>query len=63
MGAFLKLASLGVTVGGGSLLALWLNFNDHRLLARLTLAGMAVGAVVVIVAIARDTRRVDGTVQ
>lgn len=61
MGAFLKLGALGVTVGGGSLLALWLTFAGYPLLAGLALAGMAATAVAVIVLMVRDTRRADGT--
>lgn len=61
MAEFFKLGALCVVVGGGSLLALGLAFAGHPVWAGLALAGMAATAVAVIVAIARDMRRVGGT--
>jgi hypothetical protein len=58
MGAFMKIASLAVVIVVGSLLALWLAFVNVPL-AWVALVAMVLAASVVIVFIARDTRRLD----
>ena len=59
MGVFLKLATLGLVVGVGSLLIMWLLFGGHVALAWLALVGTAATTFGVIVALTRETRLTD----
>lgn len=59
MGVFLKMAGLGLVVGGGSLLILWLLFGGHVALAWLALVGTAAATFGVIVAITRETQQAE----
>lgn len=58
MAVFLKIASLGVVIGGGSLLSLWLA-TESVPLAMAALAATGALAVGVIALITRETRYQD----
>jgi hypothetical protein len=59
MGVFLKLATLGLVSGGGSLLTLWLLLGERTALAWLALAATAALTIAVIVLLTRETRLTD----
>jgi hypothetical protein len=59
MAVFMKLTSLGLVVGGGSLLTGWLLFGGHVALAWLALAATAALTVGVIVLITRETQQAE----